>query len=474
MIISENFPYTHEFFKIFDEICKIPHGSGNTQAIADYCIEFAKECGCDAVQDNAGNVIIKKVGGVGFETSEPIIIQGHLDMVCDKTPDSNHDFTRDPLKLSFDGKYITAENTTLGGDDGIAIAYGLALIKDKELQLPPLEILLTVDEETGLFGAADLDGSLLSGKNLINLDSEEEGTLLCGCAGGITASVTQKFKETFSVGTCVTLSLTGLAGGHSGVEIHKRRLNAAKVMASLLSEVAGQIRLVSLVSGSKNNAIPCNAVAKFVVCKKDIDVILEKINTIFSSLEVISTEDTPKLNIDKKRYFGKALTVKDTKSIIDYLNDVPDGVLEEGKTGVITSLNTGISTYSNGNLYCESLIRSMDNSQLKKVSDEVSATAYNYGFAVNYGEPYPAWEYNEVSPLREKMVEVFEKMYGSKPQVATIHAGLECGLISEKIPGMDAVSLGPDILDVHTVNEKLDVESSIRVWEYLVELLKSF
>ncbi|MBQ1183481.1 MAG: aminoacyl-histidine dipeptidase, partial [Clostridia bacterium] len=338
MIISENFPYTHEFFKVFNEICKIPHGSGNTRAIAEFCLNYAKDCGCEAVQDKIGNVIIKKSGGIGFENAEPIIIQGHLDMVCEKTTDSTHDFTCDPLKLSFDGKYITAENTTLGGDDGIAIAFGLALIKDEELQLPPLEIVFTVDEETGLFGAADLDGSLISGKNLINLDSEEEGTLLCGCAGGVRTAVTEKFNETLSFGTCVTLNFTGLAGGHSGVEIHKRRLNAAKVMASLLNDVVGQIRLISLVSGSKNNAIPCNAVAKFVVCNKDIDVVLEKINSKFGLLEVISGEDTPKLNIDKNMYFGKTLSVKDTKSILGYLNEVPDGVLEEGKTGVMTSL----------------------------------------------------------------------------------------------------------------------------------------
>lgn len=474
MVISENFPYNHEFFKIFDEICKISHGSGNTEAIADYCIKFAKECGCEAVKDGVGNVIIKKAGGVGFESSEPVIIQGHMDMVCEKTPDSNHDFTRDPLKLSFDGKYITAENTTLGGDDGIAVAFGLALIKDKELQLPPLEILLTMDEETGLFGAADLDGSLLSGKNLINLDSEEEGTLLCGCAGGVRVAVTKRFKESLSCGTCVTLNLTGLTGGHSGVEIHKRRLNAAKVMASLLDDVAEKIRLISLESGSKNNAIPCNCTAKFVVCKCDIDVVLEKINTKFDLLEIISPEDTPKLNIDKKRYFGKALSVEDTKSILGYLNEVPDGVLSEGETGVITSLNIGISTYSSGNLYCGTLVRSMDNIEMKNVCENVKKIALGNGFEVDFGESYPAWEYNEVSPLREKMVAVYERMYGSKPQIATIHAGLECGLISEKIPGMDAVSLGPNILDVHTVNEKLDVESSIRVWEYLVELLKSF
>ncbi len=474
MIISENFPYTHEFFKVFNEICKIPHGSGNTRAIAEFCLNYAKDCGCEAVQDKIGNVIIKKSGGIGFETAEPIIIQGHLDMVCEKTTDSTHDFTCDPLKLSFDGKYITAENTTLGGDDGIAIAFGLALIKDEELQLPPLEIVFTVDEETGLFGAADLDGSLISGKNLINLDSEEEGTLLCGCAGGVRTAVTEKFNETLSFGTCVTLNLTGLAGGHSGVEIHKRRLNAAKVMASLLSEVAGQIKLISLVSGSKTNAIPCNCTAKFIVSCKNLESVLEKINKKFGSLEVKSPDDKPKLNIDKSSCFGKALSVEDSNRIIGFLNDVSDGVLEEGKTGVVTSLNTGISTYSKGELSCEALIRSMDNSQLKKVYSDVAATAYNYRFAIEQGESYPAWEYNEVSPLREKMVVIYEKMYGNKPQIATIHAGLECGLISEKIPGMDAVSLGPNVLDVHTVNEKLDVESSIRVWEYLVELLKSF
>lgn len=474
MIISENFPYTHEFFKVFDEICKIPHGSGNTKAIAEFCIKYAEDCGCEAVQDNAGNVIIKRPSGIGFELAEPIIIQGHLDMVCEKTPDSNHDFTRDPLKLTFDGKYITAENTTLGGDDGIAVAFGLALIKDKELQLPPLEIVLTMDEETGLFGAAGLDGSLLSGKNLINLDSEEEGTLLCGCAGGVRTAVTEKFKETLSFGTCVTLNLTGLAGGHSGIEIHKKRLNAAKVMASILGEVAGQIKLISLVSGSKTNAIPCNCIAKFLVNSKNLESVLEKINSKFSSLEVKSPEDNPKLNIDKEHYFGKALSNTDTNRIIGFLNNVSDGVLEVGKTGVITSVNTGISTYSNGELSCEALIRSMDNSQLKKVYNDVAMTAKKYRFTIEQGESYPAWEYNDVSPLRERMVAIYEKMYGSKPQIATIHAGLECGLISEKIPGMDAVSLGPNILDVHTVNEKLDVESSIRVWEYLVELLKSF
>ncbi len=474
MIISDNFPYNHEFFKIFEEICKIPHGSGNTEAIADYCIKFAKECGCEAVKDSVGNVVIKKVGGIGFESAEPIIIQGHLDMVCEKTTDSSHDFTCDPLSLSFDGKYITAENTTLGGDDGVAVAFGLALIKDKELQLPPLEILLTMDEETGLHGASGLDGSLLSGKTLINLDSEEEGTLLCGCAGGVRVSVAKRFKESLFCGTCVTLSLAGLAGGHSGVEIHKRRLNAAKVMASLLGDVAEKIRLISFESGSKTNAIPCNSVAKFVVCKSDIDFVLEKINSKFGSLEVISSEDNPKLNIDKKRYFGKALSVEDTKSILGYLNEVPDGVLSEGETGVITSLNIGISTYLKGDLYCGTLVRSMDNTEMGNVCETVKKIALGFGFEVDFGESYPAWEYNKVSPLRDKMVTVYEKMFGDKPQIATIHAGLECGVISEQIPGMDAVSLGPNILDVHTVNEKLDVESSIRVWEYLIELLKSF
>lgn len=473
-MICENFPYNYEFLEIFEEISKIPHGSGNTAAIAQYCVDFAINCGCDVMQDSMGNVVIKRPAGIGFESAEPVILQGHLDMVCDKAPGSNHDFLRDPLKLTFDGKYITAEDTTLGGDDGIAIAYGLALVKDKQLQLPPLEILLTVDEETGLFGAAGLDGSLLSGKKLINLDSEEEGVLLCGCAGGVTAYTSAELETEEATGTLVTVTVSGLAGGHSGVEIHKQRLNAVKVMTNLLNSVECGYRLVSLVSGTKINAIPCNCVAKVLIAADDLKAFKNGIESAESIIEIISSDDKLKVSVETETAIVNALSYADTKRVFGYFNDVADGVLKQGTTGVVTSLNTGISDFSGGKFCSVALVRSMDNADLSKVAEEVCNTASKYGFEFKTSDYYPAWEYNHVSPLREKIVSVYEKLYGKKATVATIHAGLECGLISDKIPGMDAVSFGPNILDVHTVNESLDVESSIRTWEFLVELLKSF
>ena len=473
MIISENFTHNNEFFKIFDDICKIPHGSGNTAEIAKYCYDFAIENGCEAEIDEVGNVIIKKSAGKGFENSEPIILQGHLDMVCEKTPDSNHCFTRDPLKLSFDGRYITAENTTLGGDDGIAVAYALALVKDTELQLPALEIVLTMDEETGLFGAAGLDGSKLKGKKLINLDSEEEGILLCGCAGGITAKIEAEFDVVKTNGTIVKVTLNGLKGGHSGCEIHRRRINAALTLAKMLKNSGCDFSLISFVSGTKFNAIPCVCTAEVLV--NDADKFIESIKKNLEA--VISTktcdEDEPNLEFSVEKGQENALSLTDTKRVIDYLCNVPDGVISEGETGVITSLNTGVTDLRNGNWYSEALIRSMVNGDLDVIAEKVIAVANKVKFKADFSDHYSAWEYNAVSPLRDKMVEIYEKMYGKKPIVSTIHAGLECGVISDKIPGMDAVSMGPDILDVHTVNERLDVESAIRCFEYLVEILKN-
>ncbi len=474
MIISENFPYKHGFFAIFEQLTKIPHGSGNTAEIAKYCYDFAKSNGCEAAIDKAGNVIIKRKAGQGYEDSEPIIIQGHLDMVCEKTPESPHDFLRDPLKLKFDGKYISAEDTTLGGDDGIAVAFALSLVEDKELQLPLLEILLTMDEETGLFGAAGLDGSMLSGKKLINLDSEEEGILLCGCAGGLTATVSEKFDTVSLNGTKCRITLNGLKGGHSGCEIHRRRLNAALCLAKLIMNCGVEYNLVSYKSGTKFNAIPCVCVAEVVV--SDCEDFANRLNVLFEKVveSAKNSDDEPKLEIIFEDGSFDCLSYEDSNRVISYLNTVPDGVIKEGDTGVITSLNTGVTDFNDGQFYSEALIRSMVNDDLDVIAKQVIKSANISKFNADFSDRYSAWEYNEVSPLRDKMVEVYEKKFGKKPIVSTIHAGLECGVISDKIPGMDAVSMGPDILDVHTVNERLDVESSIRCFEYLVELLKSF
>lgn len=475
-MISKDFPYKHEFFKIFEEICRIPHGSGDTAALARFCVDFAEKNGCKAVIDKVGNVIIKKKAGKGFENAQPIIIQGHLDMVCDKLPESRHDFTRDPLKLKYDGKYISADGTTLGGDDGIAVAYALALVSDKEAQLPPLEILLTSDEETGLYGAMGLDGSMLSGKMLINIDSEEEGILLCGCAGGVVAKTTGEFPCGVSTHGVIKLTLSGCAGGHSGIEINKNRINAALQMAELIKSGGTDHRLISFVGGGKNNAIPCNCTVETIVEQQHQKQFIDNVKAAFESLKDRSngTDDAPTLEINViEGKLCNCLKAADSRKITEYLCSVPDGVVQTGETGVVTSLNTGVVMLKNGKFYSEALIRSMQNGDLDVIGERVVDTASAQGLSVEFSDRYPAWEYNAVSPLREKMVTVFEKMYGKKLQVSTIHAGLECGIISDKIEGMDAVSFGPDLLDVHTVNERLDAESAVRGFEYLKEVLKS-
>lgn len=469
----DNFPYKHKFFEIFEQISSIPHGSGDTARLAKYCVDFARSHGASAVTDKAGNVVIKVKASEGFENADTVIIQGHLDMVCEKTPDSEHNFESDPLKLTFDGKYIKAVDTTLGGDDGIAVAYGLALVADVEAQHPPLEILLTTDEETGLNGAFGLEEGSVSGKTLINIDSEEEGILLCGCAGGVTAKVTGHISTEITEGELLTVTLGGLAGGHSGVEINKRRINAARLLARLICETDMDFGLLSFSGGGKNNAIPCNAKAELIISDGGAAEFTDRINRIFEKVEVISAEDKPKLQISVSTESGTCATAADSRRMLEYICGVPDGVIEEAETGVVTSLNTGVSNYANGTLYCEALLRSTVNSDLDVLSEKVLKTAEKFGLSAAFSDRYPAWEYNPKSKLREIMVRVFEKMYGKKPEVATIHAGLECGILSEKIEGLDAVSFGPDILNVHTVNERLDAESAIRSFEYLKELLKN-
>ena len=269
------------------------------------------------------------------------------------------------------------------------------------------------------------------------------------------------------------MTVSGLAGGHSGVEIHKRRLNAAKVMVKLLNNADCDYRLVSLVSGTKINVIPSNCVAKVLIDTENADAFKERITKIKDSIAIFSAED--RLDVSFKTEDGtvNAISVDDSKKLIEYLDTIQDGVIKEGITGVVTSLNIGVTDFADGKFSGASLIRSMDNSDLNTIADSVCDKAVRFGFEYKASDFYPAWEYNEVSPLRDKAVSVYEKLYGIKPAVTTIHAGLECGLISEKIPGIDAVSFGPNILDVHTVNEKLDVESTVRTWEYLVELIKN-
>ena len=466
-------------FHYFEEICAIPHGSGNTNQISDYLVRFAQEHGIRYVQDELNNVLMFQEGTCGMEDHAPVILQGHMDMVCEKDADCPIDMDTQGLDVDHDGTCVFAHGTTLGGDNGIAVAYCLALMADKTIPHPPLEIIITVDEETGMEGAAGVDLSGLKGCTMINLDSEDEGIFTVSCAGGARATLTLPVERKPVYGPCVKLTVDGLRGGHSGVEIHKNLANANKVMANLLLRIVQimPFSIISISGGSKDNAIPRSCQAKLVLLGHQA----ERINEIVEQLqqELRDYYDEPDLviygdNVDAMG--GHALSVEQTRTIIALLINIPDGAqkwLDYEAQMVQTSLNMGVVKLEENGFKMTFSVRSCVNQDKRDLLDMLKRTAEKYDAVYSESGDYPAWEYKEESHLRSVMVETFERMYGKKPEVVAIHAGLECGLLSEKLPGLDCVSIGPDMQDIHTSRERLDIASTKRTWEFLLEVLKA-
>lgn len=455
-------------FEYFEDLCAVPHGSGNTKQISDYCVNFAKEHGFSYIQDGFNNVIIKKNASVGYENSPTVILQGHLDMVCEKDSTSKIDFTKDGLSLRLDGDFVSAEGTTLGGDDGIAVAMALGVLDSGNLSHPPLEVLFTTDEETGMFGAVGLDATLLKGKILLNIDSEEEGVLTVGCAGGARAEITKSLNfETPEKTERIVIS--GLVGGHSGVEINKNRHNANKLMAEFLNCIPN-VKLAGISGGAKDNVIPnrceCSVYADCDLTEIIDTFIKDKYNSADPNLQITVTD-------------GEIIPVigeEASKKIIDLICALPNGVQKMSgqiKGLVQTSLNLGVLKIENDNLYCTFSVRSSVNSEKNELLNTLKNITDSFGADFSDHGHYPAWEYRENSHLRDVMVKTFEKLYGRKPTVDVIHAGLECGIFCDKINGLDAVSFGPDLFDIHTVNERLSVSSVQRTYEFLCETLKN-
>ena len=465
-------------FYYFEKLCAIPHGSGNTKAVSDYLVSFAKEQGIDYRQDNLNNVIIFAPASLGYEDHQPVIIQGHMDMVCEKDADCPLDMEKDGLDVTHDGEFVFAKGTTLGGDDGIAVAYALAILADKTIAHPPLEVVITVDEETGMDGAAGIDLSDLKGRKLLNIDSEDEGILTVSCAGGAKSTISLPFERRAVYGPCIKLVVENLQGGHSGVEIHKSLANANKIMGILLARVRElmPLCLTKLSGGAKDNAIPRSCEATMVAMGMN----LERINAITESLqnEIRSNFDEPEAVVrgeDVDALGGNALSSADTDKVIAALNEVPNGVQSwsEDIPGLVqTSLNLGIM-HLDANLEMTFAVRSSLNTEKEALLQQLRDVAAKYeGNYTQRGE-YPAWEYKKDSQLRDTMVSAYEKLYGEKPQVVAIHAGLECGLLGEKLPGLDCVSFGPQMQDIHTSREKLNIASTERTWNYLLEVLKA-
>lgn len=463
----------------FEEICRIPHGSRNTKQISDYLVSFAKQQGLRYAQDEVNNVVIYKDGTPGYEQHPVVILQGHMDMVAEKTKDSPIDFTKDPLSLCTDGEYIWAEGTTLGGDDGIAVAYALAILEAKDIPHPPLECVFTVDEEIGMEGAAALDPSLLKGRIFLNCDSEDEGILTVSCAGGARSDLDLPICIEKAEGKGVHIYVDGLVGGHSGAEIHKGRANSNKVMGELLEQLLKIMpyRLVYVRGGQKDNAIPRYTMAKIIVAENRLDDALAEIERLAAALlKTLPAEETKaKITCEACVCRGKAMNIASTRKVVGMLNEVPNGIQSWSKDieGLVqTSLNLGILKTEGEKLSMSFSVRSSVNDEKTALTEQLKSIAGKYGAAYSQHGDYPAWEYRKDSPLRDLMVKTFETLYGRKPVVEAIHAGLECGLFSGKLPGLDCVSFGPDMQDIHTTRERLNIASTERTWKYLLAVLE--
>ncbi len=465
-------------FGYFEKLCSMPHGSGNTKMISDYLVSFAKENGIRYIQDSLNNVIFFQEGTCGYEDHEPVILQGHMDMVCEKDADCPIDMEKEGLDIDHDGKYVYAKGTTLGGDNGIAVAYALALLADKSIPHPPLEVIVTVDEETGMYGAAGIDLSMLKSRTLINMDSEDEGIFTVSCAGGARGTISLPVQRHAVYGPCVRLTVEGLQGGHSGVEIHKNLANANKVMGELLSRVQKLMPLciTKLTGGAKDNAIPRSCQVTLVA----MGMYIERINDIAAQLEKEIREqyDEPEVRIygdDVDALGGNALTTEDTAKVIALLCAAPNGVQtwsEDIKGLVQTSLNLGVAKLEEA-FRMTFAVRSSVNQEKRELLDRLAELAKFHDADYSETGNYPAWEYKKDSHLRDTMVSTFREMFGKDAKVVAIHAGLECGLLSEKLPGLDCVSIGPNMCDIHTSREKLEIESTCRTWEFLLEVLKA-
>ena len=466
-------------FGYFEKLCSMPHGSGNTKIISDYLVSFAKEQGIRYIQDELNNVILFGPASAGYEDHEPVIIQGHMDMVCEKDADCPINFETDGLDISHNGSYVFANGTTLGGDDGIAVAYALALLADKSIPHPPLEVVITVDEETGMYGAAGIDLSMLKGKMLLNIDSEEEGVFTVACAGGARANITLPVSRHAVYGPCVKLVVDGLAGGHSGVEIDKGRANANKIMGEFLDGVKKlfPLCLTGLEGGSKDNAIPRACTANLVVMGME----LERINGVAEALQakVRAEYNEPDAVVYADlvdALGGNALSTKETDKIIGLLCGAPNGIqaMCADMPGLVqTSLNLGVAKLDKEGFSMTFSVRSSVNGEKTELLSRLEKLAGMYEAAYESKGHYPAWEYKANSVLRDVMVAEYKAMFGTAPEVVSIHAGLECGLLGEKIEGLDAVSIGPEMHDIHTSRERLGIASTARMWEFAKAVLKA-
>jgi dipeptidase D len=469
-------------FYFFEEICKIPHGSENEMALSDYIVAFAKERGLYCRQDAHYNVLIKKAGSKGYEKAAPLILQGHIDMVCEKNAGTEMDFLTDPIEIYVEDDFIHAKGTTLGADDGIAVAYMLALLGDDTLAHPPIEAIFTVEEEIGMGGTRAFETFDVEGKRFLNMDTEEEGVLLSGCAGGRRVRVYLPAERDDSpVGKkAYRISVRGLKGGHSGADIHLQRASANRLMGRILYMLkeAVDFSVASVDGGNMDNAI-CReaeatvllAVEKEAMVRELLEKWEKRIQEEYNSCE---TSITITMETLQEEVF-KVLTEETKNKLIHILLLLPYGVQTmsmEMKGLVESSSNIGIVKTTSDYIYFDNAVRSSVESRKELICQKIYSLASLCGARVEDVNDYPGWKFNPNSPLLKVFAKTYGEVYGKEAEISAIHAGLECGLFSEKISDLDMVSIGPEMHDVHTPDERLSVSSTIRVWEFLKEVLK--
>lgn len=464
-------------FGFFEDICNIPHISYHEKELSDYCANFAKERGLYYEQDEMGNVIIIGEATPGYEDVEPIIIQGHLDMVGDKVPECPIDMEKEPIKVMIDGDYLTADGTTLGGDDGIAVAYGLALLDAKDIPHPRLEVVLTVSEEVGLEGATGIDLSCCKAKRLLNIDSEEEGVFTAGCAGGMRADCRIPVETEMKSGTACYIKTQGFLGGHSGIEINRGRANGNTMMGRFLLflKEKAEFDVVSIVGGVKDNVIPKNVIAKLIVA--DVDAVKAALAEFNGYLDIeygVSDPDVELVLEVQDIEECQVLSVTSKDKAITALTLMPNGVQAMSMDLpdlVETSLNMGVIKIDEEEINLCFSVRSSLTSAKEFVGAKLKQLTEALGGTISYHGQYPGWPYARNSKLRDLCVKVYKEQYGKEPKIEVIHAGLECGILSSKIEGLDCISMGPDMFDVHTPDEKISIGSISRVWEFLKAIL---
>ena len=461
-------------FHYFEEICGIPHGSGNMDKISEYCVNFAKNHNLKYDKDEANNVVIYKDG---TKDGEPVILQGHIDMVCQKTSESTINFETDGLDIYIDGDFITANGTTLGADNGVAVAIILAILESTDIVHPPIEAVFTTDEEIGMIGAGKLDCTKLSGKRMINMDSEASELLTVSCAGGSDCKILMPAKRVKGCGKKVSITLKGLKGGHSGVEIDKGRVNA-NVLAGRILNYAKKLcdfDLISINGGDKGNAITPMCNIELVI--DETEEFIAKIEDYFSLVkkEISEREKDAAITIRVEEDGNFDVIDKESRNkLIYFLLTAPNGVVEmsaEIDNLVETSLNLGVLKTEDDKIIFHFALRSNKQTAMDFLEERLTLLASYNGCSIEVSGHYPPWEYKENSPLQELYIKTYENHFGKKPDVVAIHAGLECGVFAAKIEDFDCISIGTDMYEIHTVNEKLSISSMKSFFELLVDML---